>query len=389
DITERKQLEEQFLRAQRLESLGVLVSGIAHDLNNALAPILIGSNILRSEPLSPEAAGILDTMETSANRGAEMVKQVLAFARGGDSGRMIMRIDRLVKEMGKIITDTFPKNIECRISVDADCSPVSGAPTQLHQILMNLCVNARDAMPDGGALTLATKNIRLDTVAAAKIPGAKPGNYLCVSVADTGDGIPAEQLEKIFQPFFTTKEPGKGTGLGLSTSLSIAKNHDGFLTVSSEAGCGTEFKLFLPAVTGMAEGEVAPQKPSLPVGNGECVLLIDDEEAMLALIRTTLENYHYRVIAAASGPEAVVRLAEKKDDVSIVITDIEMPFMDGFATINALRKIKPNIKIVVATGSKQEKAVDGRGLHTDAFIYKPFTTEKLLTTVHEVLAQKK
>jgi two-component system, cell cycle sensor histidine kinase and response regulator CckA len=258
----------------------------------------------------------------------------------------------------------------------------------LHQVLMNLCVNARDAMPDGGTLTLATKNVHLDTAGAAKIPGAKPGNYLCVSVADTGDGIPAGQLQKIFLPFFTTKSSDKGTGLGLSTSLTIAKNHGGFLTVGSEVGCGTEFKLFLPAVIGTVEDEATPQKPS-PVGDGECILIVDDEEAMLALMRTTLENYHYRVITAASGPEAVVRLAEKTTDVSLVITDIEMPFMDGFATINALRKIKPNLKIIVATGSKQEKAVNGRGLHTDAFIYKPFTTEKLLTTVHEVLKQKK
>ncbi len=389
DITERKQLEEQFLRAQRLESLGVLVSGIAHDLNNALTPVLIGAGILRGENLSPEAAGILDTVESSAKRGAEMVRQVLAFARGGDSGRTIIRVDRLVKETGKIITDTFPKNIECRITVDADCSPVSAAPTQLHQVLMNLCVNARDAMPDGGVITLAAKNVPLDTAGAAKIPGAKPGSYLCVSVADTGTGISAGELKKLFQPFFTTKTADKGTGLGLSTSLSIAKNHGGFISVESEVGCGTEFKLFLPAVIGATEAEAAPKKSALPAGGGECIMIIDDEESMLALIRTTLENYHYRVLTAASGPEAVVRLAEKTADVSLVITDVEMPFMDGFATIKALRKIKPDIKIVIATGSKQEKAVTSRGIQTDGFIYKPFTTEKLLTTVHEVLTRKK
>ena len=389
DITERKQLEEQFFRAQRLESLGVLVSGIAHDLNNALTPVLIGAGMLRGENLSPEAAGILDTVESSAQRGSEMVRQVLAFARGGDSGRIVIRVDRLVKEMGKIIVDTFPKNIECRIRVDADCNPVSAAPTQLHQILMNLCVNARDAMPDGGVLTLAAKNVHLDTAEAAKIPGAKPGSYLCIGVADTGAGISAEQIGKIFQPFFTTKTADKGTGLGLSTSLTIAKSHGGFISVESEVGCGTEFKLFLPAIIGATDAEAAPKKSVLPAGGGECIMLIDDEESMLALIRTTLENYHYRVLTAASGPEAVVRLAEKTADVSLVITDVEMPFMDGFATIKALRKIKPDLKIVIATGSKQEKAVTSRGIQTDGFIYKPFTTEKLLTTVHEVLARKK
>ena len=328
-------------------------------------------------------------METSVRRGAEMVRRVLAFARGGDSGKMLVRVDKLIKEMSKIITGTFPKNIQCRIEVDADCSPVFAAPTQLHQVLMNLCVNARDAMPAGGKLTLSAKNVRLDTAGAAKIPGAKPGNYLCVSVADTGGGISAEQLEKIFLPFFTTKEPGKGTGLGLSTSLSIAKNHGGFMTVESTVGAGTDFKLFLPAVIGAVDAEAAPQKPSLPAGNGECILVIDDEEAMLALVRTTLENYHYRVVTAASGPEAVIRLGEKTDEVGLVITDFEMPFMDGFAIINALRKIKSDLKIIVATGSKSEKAVQSRGLNADAFVHKPFSTEKLLTTVHEILAQKK
>jgi CheY-like chemotaxis protein len=272
--------------------------------------------------------------------------------------------------------------------MDRNYSPVSGAPTQLHQILMNFCVNARDSMPDGGTLTLATQNVRLDAAEAVKIPGAKPGNYLCVSVADTGTGIPAGLKEKLFQPFFTTKAADKGTGLGLSTSLSIAKNHGGFITVESETGRGSEFKLFLPAVIGVLEGEAAPQKPSLPAGNGQWILIIDDEEAMLALIRTTLENYHYRVITAASGSEAIIRLAEKTADVSLVITDIEMPFMDGFATIKALNKFKSSLRIIVATGSKQENSLAGCGLKTDAFIYKPFTTEKLLNTVHEVLADK-
>jgi len=388
DITERKQLEEQFLRTQRLESLGALVSGIAHDLNNTLTPILIGANILHGETLSQAGESVLGTMESSAKRGAEMVRQVLAFARGSNSDKTIIRIDQLVKEMGKIITDTFPKNIECQIHMDRNYSPVSGAPTQLHQILMNFCVNARDSMPDGGTLTLATQNVRLDAAEAVKIPGAKPGNYLCVSVADTGTGIPAGLKEKLFQPFFTTKAADKGTGLGLSTSLSIAKNHGGFITVESETGRGSEFKLFLPAVIGVLEGEAAPQKPSLPAGNGQWILIIDDEEAMLALIRTTLENYHYRVITAASGSEAIIRLAEKTADVSLVITDIEMPFMDGFATIKALNKFKSSLRIIVATGSKQENSLAGCGLKTDAFIYKPFTTEKLLNTVHEVLADK-
>ena len=257
DITERKLLEEQFLRAQRLESLGILVSGIAHDLNNTLSPILMGAEIVREEIPSPEIESILDTMQTSARRSKDMVKQMLTFVRGGEAGKMLINPAQLIKEMGRIITDTFPKSIQCRVQVDKSAWPVCGLPTQLHQVLLNLCVNARDAMPEGGTLTLSAKNAQLRSADVALHPDAKPGNYLCMSVADTGTGIPAEQLGKIFEPFFTTKVPGKGTGLGLSTSLSIIKNHDGFITVHSEVGRGTEFKFYLPAATETPEEIVA------------------------------------------------------------------------------------------------------------------------------------
>ncbi|MGH7951191.1 MAG: response regulator, partial [Limisphaerales bacterium] len=262
--------------------------------------------------------------------------------------------------------------------------------TQMHQVLMNLCVNARDAMPAGGTLTLAAENTRLDAAAAARSPGAKPGNYLCISVADTGQGISAEQMEKIFQPLFTTKSPGKGTGLGLSTSLTIVKNHGGFMKVESDVGLGATFQLFLPAATVTTAEETTSLKPSPPAGKGETVLVVDDEEAMLALTRTALENYGYRVLTAASGSEAVVRFSENRDAVNLVITDLEMPFMDGCATIGALRKIAPGVKIIIASGSEQENVVtEKHGIKTDAFIEKPFTTEKLLTTVHRILAGQK
>ncbi|HLX95298.1 MAG TPA: PAS domain S-box protein [Verrucomicrobiae bacterium] len=385
DITERKLLEEQFLRAQRLESLGILVSGIAHDLNNSLSPILMGVEIVREEVTSPEVESILQTMQTSARRSADMVRQMLTFVRGGEAGKMLIHPAQLVKEMGRIITDTFPKSIQCRVRVDKSSWPVHGLPTQLHQVLLNLCVNARDAMPQGGILTLSVKNEQLKPAEVAPHAGAKPGNYLCLSVADTGTGIPAEQLGKIFEPFFTTKAPGKGTGLGLSTSLNIIRHHGGFITVHSEIGRGTEFKFHLPAAT-ETPVETVPGQITLPPGNGECILIVDDEEAILAIMRSTLENYGYQVLTAGSGLEAIARFTQNSDAVHLIITDLAMPFMDGHAAILALRKIRPDVKIIVASGSEREVEDLQKQVQTDAFIPKPFTNESLLKTVHEILA---
>jgi PAS domain S-box-containing protein len=383
-----KQLEDQFLRAQRFESLGVLASGIAHDLNNALVPLMVGVQIMREQKNNPpKIESILSTMETSVRRGAEMVKQVLTFGRDSSAPRKKIHVELLLKEMGDIIGDVFSKNIQCRVSTGEKPWPVSAFPTQLHQVLMNLCVNARDAMPKGGTLTLATENVSLNADEAARLPDAKPGKYLCITVADTGTGISSEDLEKIFQPFYTTKAPGKGTGLGLATSQTIVKNHGGFMTVKTKVGHGTEFKIYLPAETTEAVEETPGLKPLPPAGNGECILIVDDEESVLAITRSALENYNYNVLVANSGLEAVTQLTEKRDSVSLVITDLDMPFMDGATTITALRKIVPEIKIIVASGSEKE-IEDAREVKMDAFIAKPFTSEELLGTVHAVLAKK-
>ena len=302
DITEHKQLEEQFLRAQRFESLGALVGGLAHDLNNALVPIVVGVEILRNEVKSPDMVGFLEAMETSAKRSADMVRQMLAFARGGEASKIVTNTGQLVREMGKIIAKTFPKTIVCQLQVAASSWPVTGIPTQLYQVLMNLCVNARDAMNRGGTLTIATENVHLDLAAAARHPGARPGNFLCLTVSDTGSGIPADQLDKIFQPFFTTKAPGKGTGLGLSTCQGIVKNHGGFITVQSRVNSGTEFKVFLPKADIEPGEAAAPDKSVLTAGRGERLLVVDDEQGVLAIMQHALENYNYKVTIASSGP---------------------------------------------------------------------------------------
>jgi len=385
DITERKQLEGKFLRAQRFESLGALVSGIAHDLNNALSPIIMGVEILGEQLKSSGHEGILEAMETSARRSAEMVRQLLTFARGGEKDKVVVQVDQLVREMGKIIEQTYPKNITCRVSAEKSSWPVAGLPTQLYQVLLNLCVNARDAMPNGGQLALTTQNVRLGPADGELLSGAKPGNYLCLIVSDTGAGIPREHLDKIFQPFFTTKAPGKGSGLGLSTCQSIIKNHNGLITVHSAKDSGTEFKIYLPVADIDAGESMAPGESVLPTGHGDHILVVDDEQGVLAIMRSALENYDYKVTTAASGPEAIARFSEGPAEYSVVITDFAMPLMDGRMTIGALRRIRPDIKVIVTSGS--EKEVDGARdqLRADAYLMKPLTTETLLKAVHDML----
>lgn len=384
DITEKKQLEAQFLRTQRLESLGVLISGIAHDLNNALAPILMGVGLLRFKSIPKDCDDILKTVETSAKRGSDMVKQVLTFARGGEMQKVLISMDQLVDELAQMIRDTFPKNIECRVEAQ-DCWPVLGSPTQIHQVLLNLCINARDAMPQGGVLTLTMKNRRIQPGEVLEPPDVEPGNYLSVSVADTGTGIPADQIKKIFEPFFTTKELGKGTGLGLSTSLGIIQGHGGFMQIESEVGRGTEFRFHLPAVSRVTgKSEKVPPVPHLPEGNGEGVLIINDEIGIAAIMKTALDNYGYQVLTAETGPEGILCLKENQETVSIVIVGLAMSLMDDDTLISTLQSVVPGIKILAVCNGEH-----GNGHHPpvpeECLIRKPFTTEKLIITVHQAL----
>ncbi|HEY3761912.1 MAG TPA: PAS domain S-box protein [Verrucomicrobiae bacterium] len=387
DITERKQLEEQFLRAQRLESLGALVGGIAHDLNNALVPIIVGVDILKQQPISSDAQSMIRTMESSARRSSEMIKQMLVFARGGETDKIVIQTSRLVKEMGKIVGDTFPKSIHCRLQADKELWPVLGFPVQLHQILLNLCVNARDAMPRGGTLTLTAENVHLPEQDATrhKVP---PGRFVCVSVSDTGTGIAPDVMEKMFKPFFTTKGD-KGTGLGLATCQNIIKTHGGFITAQSKVGAGARFEVYVPADNGQTPDTSMISKTPLPSGKGERVLVVDDEEAILAITRAALENFGYEVLTANSGTEAVNFFVKNHATISLLISDMDMPLMDGPAAVQAMRKIEPGLKVIFMSGSEggNEPELASR-IKMDAFIAKPFTNEKLLETVHQVLVKK-
>jgi PAS domain S-box-containing protein len=388
DITERKELEDQFIRAQRLEGMGVLVGGVAHDLNNCLAPIPVGVMLLRDEPLSPEGLSVLDTMENSIHRGIEMVRQVLTFARGGNSAKVRIQPASLLREMAKIVTDTFPKNIQCRVHIPAVPGFILGMPSQLHQVLLNLCVNARDAMPEGGSLTLSAEDVSIDAATAGKYNDIRPGAFVCITVADTGHGIAPENLPKIFQPFFTTKAPDKGTGIGLSSSQTIVHNHAGFMAVESELNRGARFKVYLPLETTATTADPKGKKP-LPVGNGQRILVVDDEESILAIERTTLENFGYIVLTAKNGAEAFSRYETVAGSIDLIITDLAMPLMDGNELIASLRRKNPAVKAVIISATPEKGNKLRETVRADAFVSKPFTTEKLLTTIHSLLMPDK
>ncbi len=389
DVTERKLLESQFLRTQRMESIGRLVSGIAHDLGNLLVPILLGAKVLQQRFADDERAQrTLAMMLQSGQRGADMVKQVLAFARGVQGERVPLRLDRVLREVEELIQETFPRNVVLETHLPDDLWQVQGDATQLQQVVMNLCVNARDAMPEGGRLTLSAENLVLDKRQARRHLEARPGAYVRLTVTDTGAGIPPEVLDKVFEPFFTTKPVGKGTGLGLSTVYSILKSHDGFAVVQSEVGAGTSFQIFLP-VTAKPE-EVRSDAPHLQVraGAGELVLVVDDEAFILEAAQATLEDAGYRVLTAASGQDALDVCAAHPGEVAAVITDLVMPEMSGLATIRALRSAYPHLPIIAASGVADGQAQDALDAGARRFLSKPFTAESLCAALDEMLARQ-
>jgi PAS domain S-box-containing protein len=386
DVTARKALERHALRAQRMESLGTLAGGIAHDLNNALAPILMSIAVLREDEADPMKQELLDTIGESAQRGADMVRQVLSFARGIEGRRMSVAVDRVIRDVEKIANDTFFKATVVRVRMAPDLPTIVGDPTQLHQVLLNLCVNARDAMPNGGSLTITADTATVDDQFISMEPEARLGRYLVIGVTDTGTGIPANVVDRIFEPFFTTKDLGEGTGLGLSTSLAIVRGHGGFIRVRSEPGRGTTFQVYLPIRENQEEPAHAAAAEPLPRGHHELVLVIDDEAAVRAVTRQTLEAFGYRVITAADGTSGVATYASHLSDVAVVITDMMMPGLDGAQTMLTLRAITPNVRLIAVSGLADDARVAGAlGAGAQRVLPKPFTAEMLLRALHEVL----
>ena len=385
DITEKKRMEEHFLRAQRMESIGTLAGGIAHDLNNILTPIILAADTLQANRHAQLNIQLLDMIQSNAKRGAEIASQVLAFARGVEGKRLTLDPKHLIEEIGQIARQTFPRSIEVHTEGSDSLWPVPGDPTQLHQVLLNLALNARDAMPNGGTLRFSARDVTVDEQYARLYPDAAPGRYVLLAVSDTGVGIAPQLIGRVFEPFFTTKEIGKGTGLGLSIVAGIVRSHGGFVNVFSELGRGARFEVHLPALLS-AERRAEERQREPPPGDGEHVLLVDDEAAVLEVTRTTLETHGYRVTAARDGTEALACYARLGQDMQIVLTDWMMPYMDGAATVRALQKLNPEVRVIVCSGlHATSDPAELAGLTVQGFLRKPYTAEALLTTLHDAL----
>ncbi len=383
DVTEHKKLEQQLLRTQRLESLGTLAGGIAHDLNNVLSPIVMALELFRMKSTDPTMLRTLDSLDACAKRGIDLIRQVLTFARGVQGERVALQVRHVLQDLEKILIHTMPKSITIHTNVPRDLWVVSGDVTQLHQVLMNLAVNARDAMPAGGFLTITAQNIVLDETNVALNPGASAGPHIMIEMQDTGHGIPADVKDKIFQPFFTTKEIGKGTGLGLSTVAAILKNHGGFINFYSEVGRGTSFKVYLPALPGQEDQTTEKNKQAPPVGNGETILIVDDESAIRDIAKLALEAHGYRVIVARDGAEGVAMYARHSDEIRLVISDMEMPVLNGDAMMRFLERIDPQIRVISSSGLASNAPSTVTPFR--AVLPKPYTIEQLLRTVHQAI----
>lgn len=385
NITDKKRLESQFLRAQRLESIGTLAGGIAHDLNNVMTPIMLSLELLKDKFPDDQSQKFITMIERNAHRGTDLIKRVVSFAKGIEGEHKTLRVPDIISEIKRIIRETFPRDIEINVDMSGDLWTISGDATQLGQVLMNLCVNSRDAMPNGGVLNIKAGNILIDDNHRYVNIDAHNGSYVMIAVSDTGTGMPPEVIDRIFDPFFTTKEHGKGTGLGLSIAMSIIKNHKGFIDVDSQIGKGTTFKIFLPATN----DDIQDMNDEINVsrkGSEELILVVDDECSIRDITSSILEKNGYKVITADDGTEAIMLHSQNKGKIKVIIMDMMMPVMDGQHSIKNIRKTDPDVKIIAVSGAADR---DKFGKISDSeiqiFLPKPYTIEKLLKTVHDVL----
>ena len=386
DLTKRKKMERLSNRSQRLESIGTLAGGIAHDLNNVLTPILMGAKLLAANRVTSNRQGLLDTMVASAQRGAGLIQQLLSFAGGIQGERHPVRIEQLINETRGLLEHTLPKSIQIETTISSDCPSVIGDATELAQILMNLCINARDAMPDGGTLRIEADSTRLNGNSVQLHPDAVGGLYLLIKVSDTGCGMTSEVLDRIFDPFFTTKEIGKGTGLGLATVQGIVKSHGGFIIVYSEPGRGSTFCVYLPAdeKAGVASDQLRSGRVEL--GRGQTILLVDDESTILQMTTTALEGHGYQALTARDGTAAVDLFRERRDTIAAVLLDMMMPGLDGLQTLDQLLQIDPNVKVIACSGLRTtQRETDAVKHGAKAFLPKPYTDTQLLHTISQVI----
>lgn len=386
DITDRRLLEQQIFRAQRLESIGTLASGIAHDLNNVLSPIMMGVELLRMEVREKDSLGIIESITRNAQRGADMIKRILTFARGMDGQKTDVLVEQLIDAIEETIVTSFPDSIRCTKSISPNLPPLLADQTQLHQVLLNLCVNARDAMPGGGTIDIGAELFNVDRNFVLRNPEAEEGPHIVIRVEDTGPGIPPDIIDRIFDPFFTTKDIGKGTGLGLSTSMSIVKYHGGFMRVYSDPGKGAKFVVYLP-VDPSARTQRKPRMPESAWGDGtgRAILFIDDEDSIVQSARMTLEAFGYRVLTARGGQEALDQHAKNREHISLVITDLMMPEIDGHNIIRFLRMRDPGLRIIAMSGVPAALEAVRTESNVIQVLAKPFTASALLSAVGDAV----
>jgi two-component system, cell cycle sensor histidine kinase and response regulator CckA len=390
DMTSRRREDDLNLRRQRMESLGTLASGIAHDLNNVLAPMLLGVQLLSTTETNPQRLSLLATMEGSVKRGADMIRQVLSFARGVEGKRIVVDVVRLLSDLEAFGREALPSNVTLTMRVPKTLWHTVGDPIQLLQVLVNLITNARDALPNGGTITITASDAELNGDYASVSHLAGPGRYVAIDVEDNGTGMTPDVVDRVFEPFFTTKEAGSGTGLGLASSLAIARAHGGYMQVYSEPGRGSRFQLHLLAASGESVKPISSEVgaiTTLPTGRGENILVVDDEEAIRRLTRQTLELYGYRTMGAGNGADALVAIAQNDPAVDLVLTDMMMPVMDGADLAAELAKTHPELPIVAMSGLNANGGVARASLTgVRHFLPKPFTTETLVRFVSESLS---
>lgn len=387
DVTDRRRMEAQLHRAERMESIGMLAGGVAHDLNNALAPILMAAELLREHVTDPEDRRFVNSIEASAQHGAALVQQLLAFARGSEGQRTSVDVPALLADVRTLLGSTLAKDIELSVETVGTPWPIMAEVTKIKQVLINLCLNARDAMPEGGRIEILAGNTTIGGRHVLSQPGAQPGSYLRIAVRDTGTGIPPEVLGRIFDPFFTTKPAGKGTGLGLSMVAGIIKSHGGFVNVESHVGQGTLFELYFPVRDPAPGTPSGSASPLVTKGRGESILLVDDDPAVCEVFKAVLEHAGYGVMAVGNGSAALAEFDRRPGAFAVVITDIMMPGMNGGEVIRALRARHPRQPVLAISGLMDpEKQAGLRELDPPVeCLAKPILPEKLLLALRRVI----
>lgn len=381
---DRQDAEEKLLHLQRLENIGMLTAGIAHDFNNVLATVMMGLPLLRDHIADPGLKKVAASMERSIERGTGLIRQLLGFAHSSTGGAQVIDPHQIVRELANVIRQTFPETLTIRDALPDTLPPIRANATEVHQVLLNLCVNARDAMPQDGTLTISARSERIDAVAAAALPGGRAGHFVAIEIADTGTGIAPDVIERIWEPFFTTKGLGRGTGLGLATVKRILGKYEGFVRLRSEIGRGTSISVYFPATDQVLEPVAPRAAPHAEAGHGELLILADDDTPVREAMMAALSDRGYRVLGAVDGTAALALLAEHPE-VRLLVADIRMPNLNGIQLTLVVKSLNPDLPVLMISGLAEEESHLHSRQWDGAFLAKPFSAERLAACVGSLL----